>query len=327
MVPVGGFGPLRGSCPTARPAPVWVDPPSPWLDLPSPCADAFPSRFPCPTMQFHRGGGRPLHDGGGCSSRQRAGAAPDPVAVLPSGGALPWGSGPWVLARRRPAFYTTAVVDGDPSAVCRYSTRHRDGVGAPGPTAVLPSGGALPWWARAQGAGMAAAAANPRPLLARPQRCRCSRAAEPCTTIYWSFPASDGVELDRILGDSVLAVSVRASHLAGESGSGSAWCGGDRHLLPGHGCMPIRAYRRCGRVRVRLRAVWRHLARDGSLSARASHHHGRVRMWLRVVWRRPTTPTAQARTLVGARLPFIAGESGNGSARSGGSRQPPSFFV
>jgi hypothetical protein len=114
-----------------------------------------------PAMQFRRGGGRPLLDGGGCSSRQRAGATPDPVAVLPSGGALPWGLGPWALARRRPASYTTTVVDGDPSAVCRYSTRHRDGVGAPGPIAVLPSGGALSWWARAQGAGAAAVAATP----------------------------------------------------------------------------------------------------------------------------------------------------------------------
>jgi hypothetical protein len=41
----------------------------------------------------------------------------------------------------------------------------------------------------------------------------------------------------------------------------------------------------------------------GALSACASHRRGRVRARLRTVWRQPTNTTVHARMLVGARLP------------------------
>jgi hypothetical protein len=122
------------------------------------------------------------------------------------------------------------------------------------------------------------------------------------------------------------------------------------------GIVPVRASHRCGRVRERFRTVWRRPSHSGwcapptivggsengyawsgggqqppfiwcyCLSARASHCRGRVRERLRMVWRRPARPHYLRRPSVDdcwCVLNTIAGESGNGSALCGGSRQAP----
>jgi len=106
------------------------------------------------------------------------------------------------------------------------------------------------------------------------------------------FGQRDGIDIGNFMGDSVLVVPVRASHLTGESGNGSVRCGGDR-LLPSSGQLLAGA---------RLPPSWaspgvpqRGVAATGTFGD--------------LCWRAP--PTA-------------AGESGCGSARCGGGRQPPS---
>jgi hypothetical protein len=72
-----------------------------------------------------------------------------------------------------------------------------------------------------------------------------------------------------------------------------------------------------------VRTVWLRACRRrgcvfvGGVPVRASHHYGRVQERLRTVWQRPSHAGSCA-------PPTIAGESGNGSARCGGGRQPSS---
>jgi len=105
------------------------------------------------------------------------------------------------------------------------------------------------------------------------------------------FGQCDDVDLGNFMGDSVLVVPVRASHLTGESGNGSVRCGGDR-LLPSS--RRLLAGARLPPSRASPGVAPRGVAVTGTFGD--------------LCWRAP--PTA-------------AGESGRGSARCGGGRHPP----
>jgi len=107
------------------------------------------------------------------------------------------------------------------------------------------------------------------------------------------FGQRDGVDLGNFMGDSVLVVPVRASHLTGESGNGSVRCGGDR-LLPSSGRLLVGARLPPSRASPGV----------APCGVAATDTFGDL------CWRAP--PTA-------------VGESGRGSVWCGGGRHPPLF--
>lgn len=102
--------------------------------------------------------------------------------------------------------------------------------------------------------------------------------------------------------------------ITGESGNDSAWRGDGRHTLVGARLQQSQASPRTAPHGVA--AIGRRLP------VHASYHRGGVQEWLRTMWWRPRNPLLPGVIACRCAPPTVVGESGNGSVRCGGGRQP-----